>query len=98
MTKLYINTDISIPITIGTGLVIADIVSLTVTLAKAGTSTVVTFSGSNIVIGAVLVTLLIPDTGGITSAGVYNVKILFGDSGGNIRGLTPTPEFLTFYA
>jgi|GEM_PF-6723970 len=97
--KLYINTDIDIPITIGTGLVIADIVSLTVNLTKAGaTDGGVTFSGDAIDIGVTTITLSIPDSGGITVPGVYNIKILFTDSAGNIRGLTPTPDFLKFYA
>jgi len=96
--KLYINTDIDIPITIGTGLVIGNIVSMSVTLAKAGTTTSVTFSGAAVVIGASSVVVSIPDTGGISEPGVYNIKILFTDAEGNIRGLTPTPEFLRFYA
>ncbi len=96
--KLYINTDANILITIGTGLVIGDIVSMTVTLTKAGATSGTTFSGSNVVVGASDVTLKIPDTAGITSAGVYYVKILFTDASGNIRGLTPTPEYLAFHA
>ena len=54
-----------------------------------------TFAG---ILGGSGVTLKIPDVTGITEAGVYMVKILFTDSEGNIRGLTPTPEYLTFYA
>ncbi len=98
MTKLYINTDITMTITIGTGFVIGDVVSMSVTLTKANTGAAVTFTGANVVVGASTVTLTIPDTSGITVAGVYNVKVLFTDSSGNIRGLTPTPEYLTFYA
>lgn len=97
--KLYINTDIEIVISTGTGFEIGDIASMTVNLTKAGaTDGGVTFSGTAIDIGVSTITLSIPDSGGITSSGVYNVKVLFTDSEGNIRGLTPTPDFLRFYA
>ena len=95
MAKLYVNTDIDILITIGSGLDIDDIVSMSITLTKAGESAGKTFAG---ILGGSGVTLKIPDVTGITEAGVYLVKILFTDSEGNIRGLTPTPEYLTFYA
>ncbi len=97
--KLYVNTDIQILITIGTGLVIGDIVTMEVTLTKAGSMDGgITFEGSAIDIGETTMTLSIPDTDGISIPGTYNVKILFTDAEGNIRGLTPTPEYLTFYA
>ena len=95
--KLYANTDVDITITIGTGLVIGDIVSMTVTLTKVGATSGITFSGASIDIGASSIVLSIPDSGGITEAGAYAVKILFTDASGNIRGLTPTPEFIRFY-
>jgi hypothetical protein len=96
--KLYVNTDIDIKITIGTGFLITDIASMTVTLSKAGATSGVTFSGANVVVGASHVTLRIPDSGGITLPGVYYLKVLFNDAEGNVRGLTPTPEYLVFYA
>lgn len=95
--KLYVNTDIDILINVGTGFVIGDVVSMTVTLTKAGTTTEKVFSGANVVVGATNVTLKIPDTGGITEPGVYGIKITFTDASGNIRGLTPTPDYLKFY-
>lgn len=97
MTKLYVNTDVAILITIGTGLTIDDILSMTVTLTKAGATSGTTFSGDNVTVGDSSVTLTIPDSDGISEPGVYYIKILFTDTSGNIRGLTPTPEYLTFY-
>lgn len=98
MTKLYINTDIDIIINIGTGFVIDDVVSMSVTLTKAGSATGLLFSGSSVIIGASNVTLKIPDTGGVTLPGVYDLKILMTDTSGNIRGLTPTPDYLKFWS
>lgn len=96
--KLYINTDIDITLTIGSGLVIGDIQSLTLTLTHATTGSVTTFSGGNVVIGTNTVIVKIPDTGGITVPGIYLVKVLFTDQPGNLRGLTPLPDFLRFYS
>lgn len=94
--KLYINTDVSIPINIGTGLVISDIISMTVTLTRVGDASGVTFSSPNIVMTVDSITLNIPDTGGISLPGAYAIKILFVDGSGNVRGLTATPEYLLF--
>lgn len=98
MIKLYINTDIDITINIGTGFVIGDVASMSVTLTKQGAATGLIFSGSNVVVGVSNITLKIPDTGGISEQGVYYLKILMTDTAGNIRGLTPTPDYLRFYA
>lgn len=97
MTKLYINTDIDIIINIGTGFVIDDVVNMSVTLTKAGSATGILFSGSSVIVGPSNVTLKIPDTGGVTLPGVYDLKILMTDTNGNIRGLTPTPDYLKFW-
>lgn len=97
MTKLYINTDIDITINIGTGFLISDVASMAVTLTKSGATTGTEFSGAAVIVGVSDVTLKIPDTEGITSPGVYYLKILMTDTSGNIRGLTPTPDHLTFW-
>ena len=97
MTKLYINTDIDITINIGTGFVIDDVVSMSVALTKSGSSAGLLFSGSNVAIGPSNIILKIPDVGGVTLPGVYDLKILMTDTSGNIRGLTPTPEYLRFW-
>ena len=39
----------------------------------------------------------IPDTAGISTPGIYTLRVTFVDSDGNIRGLTPDPEYLIFY-
>lgn len=97
-TDLFVNTDVTVIINIGTGFTIADVVSMSVTLSKAGSTITTTFSGGAVVVGASSVTLSIPDSGGVTSAGLYNIKILMTDTGGNVRGLTATPNFLEFKA
>lgn len=92
--KLYVNTDISLTINIGSGFIIDDVASMDITLTKNGATSGYTFSGQ---IGVDTVTVNIPDSGGITTAGTYTVKVLMTDTSGNIRGLTPTPEYLRFW-
>jgi len=100
MTKLYINTDCWITLTPGTGFVMADVVSASITLEHAGgaESLTLTSAGGGIVLGASTMTVKIPDTVGITVPGVYTMRITFVDSSGNVRGLTPDTETLTFYS
>jgi hypothetical protein len=98
--KLYINTDVAITLTPGTGFVMADVVSASITLSRSGGAETLTLTsaGGAITLGASTMTVKIPDTGGITAAGVYNIRITFVDASGNIRGLTPDAETLTFYS
>ena len=96
--KLYVNTDVAITLTPGTGFVMADVFSASVTLTRAGggESFTLTSSGGQITLGASTMTLNIPDSSGITYPGTYLIKITMVDSGGNIRGLTPDTEYLIF--
>ena len=98
--KLYINTDVTFTLTPGTGFVMADVVSASITFTQVnGTGTLtLTSATAAVVLGVNDITVNIPDSSGITSAGVYNHRITFVDSSGNIRGLTPDIEYLTFYA
>lgn len=92
--KLYVNTDITLKINIGSGFTIDDVASMDITLTKNGAPSGLTFSGQ---IGGDTVTVNIPDSGGIASSGTYAVKVLMTDINGNIRGLDPTPEYLRFW-
>lgn len=98
MTNLYINTDVAITLTPGTGFVMANVVTASFTLARVGgtESLTLTSAGGTITFGASTMTVNIPDSGGISVAGVYSIRATFTDSSGNIRGLTPDQEFLTF--
>lgn len=98
--KLYINTDVTFTLTPGTGFIMADVVSVSITFTQAnGTGTLtLTSATAAVVLGVSTITVKIPDSSGITTAGVYNLRITFVDSSGNIRGLTPDIEYLTFYA
>ena len=98
MTKLYINTDVAITLTPGTGFVMADVVSASVTFTRAGGTETLTLTsaGGQITLGASTMTVNIPDSSGISVAGVYLLRLTFVDVFGNIRGLTPDIETLRF--
>lgn len=90
---IYKNTDVDITINV-TGLVLASITEMTVSLEKDNDAPV-TFSKLNndITIGATSANLRIGD--GITlAAGTYMVRIK-ATVGGDIRGLTPSPSSIT---
>ncbi len=90
--KLYINTDITLTINIGTGFTIDDVDSMFLTLTKG--TTVAEFAGT---VGDGVVTVNIPDTNGITEHGTYTVKITMYDTSGNLLGLTPSVDYLRFW-
>jgi len=98
MTKLYIASDVDITLTIGTGFVIADVVTFTFQLVKSdGTAAVtLTSAGGAVVVGATTIIVSIPDSA-ITTAGAYLIRCSFTDSGGSIRACEPSTEYLTFY-
>lgn len=96
-SKLYTNTDIDVTITLD-GILIANIAAVTITLTNG--STIKTYTdGSGVTIGGSTIELSIPAVGAesISAEGVYVIKILATDTGGNVRGLTPCPGSLTFY-
>lgn len=99
MTKLYINTDVAVTLTPGTGFTMSDVVSASVQLTHSETeeSLVLTSGAGQISLNVSDMTVNIPDSGGITDPGVYWVRITFTDSQGNIRGLTPDTETLKFW-
>ena len=100
MTKVYINTDVWITLTPGDGFTMADVVSASITFTQANGSGTLTLtsSGGGIVLGASTMTVKIPDSSGITSAGVYNLRITFVDTSGNLRGLEPVDtDYIIFY-
>lgn len=99
--KLYTNTDVWITLTPGTGFVMADVASASVTLQQVNgvaAPLTLTSAGGTIVLGESTMTVKIPDTLGITVSGVYSVSVKITDVSGNIRGLTPDTEHLTFYS
>ena len=99
MTKLYINTDAWVTLTPGDGFVMADVSSATVVFTNAETGDILTLTSVSgaIVIGASNMTVKIPDSSGITVAGVYILRITIVDTSGNIRGLTPDVASLRFW-
>ena len=98
MTRLYTASDVDITLTIGTGFVIADVVTFTFQLVKTdGTATVtLTSVGGSVVVGATTIIVSIPDSA-ITTAGVYTIRCSFTDSEGSIRACEPSTAYLTFY-
>ena len=98
MTRLYIASDVDVTLTIGTGFVIADVVTFTFQLVKSdGTATItLTSAGGAVAIGATNIVVSIPDSS-ITTAGTYLIRCSFTDSGGNINACEPSTEYLTFY-
>lgn len=99
---LYVSTDIDIPIQLDSSaqFTVADITDLEITLTKRDNSAITKtykYSTSGISISGSEITLLI-DKLDITTAGYYNVKMLMTDTLGEIRGITPCPNILRFYA
>jgi len=96
--RLYVLTDINIPITLGGDITISDIADMTVRLVKVDGSVTVELkkSGGGIDIIADQITLRISKTS-ISSDGVYYVYVFVTDNDGKVLGLTPTPLHITFY-
>jgi len=96
--RLYVLTDINIPITLSGDITISDIVEMTVRMVKVDGSATVEFKKSDdeIDIIADQITLRIPKAS-ITADGVYYVYIFVTDTDGKVLGLTPTPLHITFY-
>ena len=96
--RLYVLTDINIPITLSGDITVADVSDITIRLVKRGGATTAEFKKSDdeIDIIAGQITLRIPKTS-ITEADVYSVVVLVTDNDGKVRGLTPQPLNTTFY-
>jgi len=95
--RLYVLTDINIPITLGGDITISDIADMTVRLVKVDGSVTVEFKkiGGGIDIIADQITLRISKTS-ITSDGIYFVYVTVTDTDGKVLGLTPTPLHINF--
>lgn len=101
--KLYVATDIDIPLTISSGFTAGDIQDLEVTLTNKDDASIFrTYkkSLSEITVVGSVVTLLILKTH-ITTPGKYAVKIRLTDTSSKVRGITPcvdgTLDYLKFY-
>lgn len=96
--RLYVLTDINIPITLSGDITISDIVDMTIRMVKVDGSATVEFkkSDNKIDIIADQITLRISKTS-ITSEGVYFIYVLVTDGDGQVLGLTPTPLHINFY-
>ena len=96
--RLYVLTDINIPITLSGDITVADVSDMTIRLVKVDSSVSIDFKKSDgeIDIIADQITLRIPKTS-ITADGVYYVYVFVTDNDGKILGLTPTPLHITFY-
>lgn len=96
--RLYVLTDINIPVTLGGDITISDIVDMTIRMVKLDGSATVEFkkSDNKIDIIADQITLRIPKTS-IAADGVYYVYVLVTDNDGKVLGLTPSPLRITFY-
>ena len=101
--KLYILTDIDVPLTITSGFTAGDIQDLEVTLTNKDDASIFRVYKKSLneitVVGSV-VTLLILKTH-ITVAGKYAIKIRLTDTSSKIRGITPcvdgSADYLRFY-
>ena len=98
MTKLYTNTDVAITLTPGTGFTMSDVVEAGMVMTLANGDNVVTLSSTanQIILNQNDMTVNISDSD-VSEAGVYQLRITFTDSNGNIRGLTPNTETLRFW-
>jgi hypothetical protein len=99
--KLYVSTDVDIPIEIATGasFVTSDISDIEIILTKRDDATVsksYKYSTGGIDITGGVITLLI-DKLDITLSGSYGIKILMTDTASQVRGLTPCPATLQFF-
>ena len=96
--RLYVLTDINIPITLSGDITVSDISDMTVRLVKIDGSASIDFKKSDgeIDIIAGQITLRISKTS-ITSEGVYFIYVLVTDGDGQVLGLTPTPLHINFY-
>lgn len=96
--RLYVLTDINIPITLSGDITIGDIVDMTVRMVKFDGSATVEFKKSDAEIDIIAdqITLRISKTS-ITSDGVYYVYVFVTDNDGKVLGLTSTPLHITFY-
>jgi len=91
--RLFIQTDIDVTINV-TGVDLADIVSVTITLTKGVTQ--VTISYPDVVVGVTNIQAAISKTK-ITSPGTYSVSIRAIDTSGKTLGLSPDNNFLVFW-
>ena len=96
--RLYVLTDINIPITLSGDITVSDISDMTVRLVKIDGSASIDFKKSDgeIDIIAGQITLRISKTS-ITSDGVYHVYVFVTDTNGKTLGLTPQPLHISFY-
>jgi len=93
--KLFASTDVNILMTIAGGFNIADIDDITVTLTRNAVTKVFKYSTGEITVSGLDLILTI-GSNIITSAGTYAVNVKLLDNNGKIRGITVTPEELTF--
>ncbi len=101
--KLYIATDIDIPLTITSGFAASDIQDLEVTLTNKDDASIFKIYKKSLneitVVGSVI-TLLVLKTH-ITTAGKYSIKIRLTDTTSKVRGITPcvdgSLDYLKFY-
>lgn len=101
--KLYILTDIDVPLTITSGFTAGDIQDLEVTLTNKDDASIFRVYKKSLneitVVGSVI-TLLILKTH-ITVAGKYAIKIRLTDTSSKVRGITPcvdgSVDYLRFY-
>lgn len=94
MSKLYINTDVELLLSPIEGFTMSDVVSASITFRLIDSDISLTVTP---VLGVSAMIANIPDTAGISTPGIYTLRVTFVDSDGNIRGLTPDPEYLIFY-
>ena len=93
MSKFYVQTDIDITIT-ASGFEIADIESMQVQLVSH--SNIVTLSTDDgITIGSDNINLAI-GRDKVTQPGSYEVRMIFTDTEGKVRGLKSSPGYLLF--
>ena len=103
VNKLYVSTDIDIPLTIDSGFTVNDIQDLEVTLTNKDDAAIFKIykkSLNEITVAGNVVTLLILKTH-ITTPGKYSIKIRLTDTTNKVRGITPcvdgSLDYLKFY-
>ncbi len=96
--KIYAATDVDVILTVASGLIIANITGITVTLTNGAFSITYSMAGGNIEIVGGSYLLLHIAKEDIDTTGIYTIaSIRITDINGKVWGIMPSPETMTFH-